>query len=169
MRNSRFRSRTRSAKRTLQFDAYDESQYVLNTEEQILRAITVRAPLPEILNEICRVLDYQIGNVVSFIALPGDDSGELATIAMKAGLYGLSPFYSGGLTFWDDEHLGSLEMYSSEPQRPTTDELALIERAKWLAAVAIIRDSEGGNRTEGIFPENPRLRKDPQPRPAYLN
>jgi hypothetical protein len=168
---SKDRSRTPSKSRKLvsQFDAYDECQYVLNTEEQILRAITVRAPLADILNEISRVLDCQIGNVVSLIALPGDDAGELTAIAMKAELYGLSPFYSEGITFWDDKLLGSLEMYSSEPQCPTTDELALIGRAKWLAAIAIIRDTETGNQTKGIFPENPRLRENPQPRPAFLN
>jgi hypothetical protein len=62
----------------------DKIQYLLRAEEQLLHAISSHASLPKVLNEICSALDFQIGNMVSLITLPGDDPSDLAAIAMNA-------------------------------------------------------------------------------------
>jgi len=67
-----------------QFD--DKIEYLLSAEEQLLQSISIRGPLPKVLNRICSALDCQIGNVVSLISLPTDDASELAEIAMNATL-----------------------------------------------------------------------------------
>jgi len=63
-------------------------QYLLRAEEQILQSISARVPIQEILDEICRALDCQIGNMVSIISLPEDNVGEFAAIVVKAALCG---------------------------------------------------------------------------------
>jgi hypothetical protein len=122
-----------------------KTQYLLRAEEQLLQSISSHASLPKVLNEICSALDFQIGNVVSLITLPGDDAGELAAIAMNAARFGLHTFCSEGLGAENDELLGFLEMYCSFPRNPTTEEAQLIERAKCLAAIAIKRHNEASH------------------------
>jgi hypothetical protein len=51
--------------------ADEKAQYASSLEEHVLRSISARAPLPKVLNEICSVLDCQIGNVVSLISFRG--------------------------------------------------------------------------------------------------
>ena len=137
-----FGSRERSQKRTVPRHFEDKIQYLLAAEEQLLQSISTRAPLPELLNGICSALDCQIGNVVSLISLPGDDSSELASIAINAAHFGLYTFCSEGVVAENDEVIGSLEMYSSVPRSPSASEFQLIERAKCLAAIAIKLDYE---------------------------
>jgi hypothetical protein len=131
-------------------------QYLLRAEEQLLQSISSHASLPKVLNEICSALDFQIGNVVSLITLPGDDPSDLAAIAMNAAHFGLHTFCSEGVAAENDELLGFLEMYCSVPRNPTAEEVQLIERAKCLAAIAIKRyneaihqDSGGGRGNQG--------------------
>jgi hypothetical protein len=116
---------------------------LLRAEEQVLRSIANQVELREILDEICRALDIQIGDVVSFIALPGDPA-ELATVVMKATLYGLSTFCSENVVAENKGLLGTLEMYCSGPRSPSAGEQQLIAGAKRLAALAITRDMETG-------------------------
>jgi len=123
-----------------------KTQYLLRAEEQLLQSISSHASLPKVLNEICSALDFQIGNVVSLITLPGDDRGELTGIAMNAAHFGLHTFCSEGVAAENDELLGFLEMYSGVPREPTGEEAQLIERAKCLAMIAIKREDEAGHR-----------------------
>jgi hypothetical protein len=120
----------------------EKVQYTSSLEEHVLRSISSRAPLPKVLNEICSVLDCQIGNVVSLISLPWDDAGELEAIAKNAALFGLYTFFSEGVFDQSDELLGFLEMYSSVARSPNASELRSIERAMCLASVAIKRHNE---------------------------
>src|SRR5271169_5071157 len=129
-------------KRKEQDSSDDKTPYILRSEEQLMQSITNRAPLPKILNEICGALDFQIGNVVSLISLPGDDAGELAAIAMNAALFGLHTFCSDGIIAENQELLGFLEMYSGAARCPSADEVQVIERAKCMAAIAIARHNE---------------------------
>jgi hypothetical protein len=117
----------------------EEVQYTLSSEEQVLRSISSRVPLPKVLNEICSVLDCQIGNVVSLISLPGDDLSDLPAIAKTFGLYS---FCSEGLVDEDGVPVGLLAMYCSVARSPNVSEFQLIERVKCLAAIAIKRLSE---------------------------
>ncbi len=117
-------------------------QYLLEAEEQILRSIAARAPVPRILNEICTALDCQIGNMVSLISLPEDDIADTTEIARNAALFGLYIFFSGGIFGASGGEIGSLEMYCCTARDPSYHELQWIERAACLAAIAIECDSK---------------------------
>jgi hypothetical protein len=139
-----FGSRGRSQQRKTRRNDGERIQYLLSAEEQLPQSISARASLPEILNGICSALDRQIGNAISLISLPGDDASELAAIAMNAALFGLHTLCSECIVAENDELLGSLEMYCTDPRSPSASELQLIERAKCLAAIAIRLDKEAG-------------------------
>lgn len=123
----------------------EKSQFLLRAEEEILQSISCRASLPELLNRICSALDCQIGNVVSLISLPQDDSSKRAAIAKSAALFGLHAFFSEDIVAENDELLGSLAMYSCVLCIPSLAEIQLIERARRLAAIAIERYNEAGH------------------------
>jgi hypothetical protein len=139
----------------------EKVQYTSSLEEHVLQSISARAPLPKVLNEICSVLDCQIGNVVSLVSLPGDDAGDLEAIARNAALFGLYTFCSEGVFAESDELLGFLEMYSSVARSPNASEFQLIERAMCLAAIAIKRHNEasaqGNCEPRGTMPVRGRL------------
>ncbi len=120
-------------------------QYLLEAEGQILRSIAVRAPVPQILNEICTALDRQIGNVVSLISLPEDDVADTAELARNAALFGLHIFFSGGIFGEGGGEIGSLEMYCCTARDPFFPELQLIARAVCLAAIALECCSKAGH------------------------
>jgi hypothetical protein len=119
-----------------------EIEHLLRTEEQILLSISGRAPLPKILHKICDALNLEMGNLISFFALPGDQETDLAAIASSAELFGLYKFCSEDVVDGNGELLGSLEMYCSDPRSPLLSDAPLIERAACLAAVAIKRHNE---------------------------
>ncbi len=144
-----FGAGARSQKRNALGGLDDKIQYLLRTEEQLLQSISSHASLPKVLNEICSALDFQIGNVVSLITLPGDDPSDLAAIAMNAARFGLHTFCSEDVAVESDELLGFLEMYCSVPRDPTAEEVQLIERAKCLAAIAIKRHNEASHQDNG--------------------
>ncbi len=142
---------------------------MLRAEEQILQSISTGAPLPKVLGGICAALDCQIGSVVSFISLPKDDAGELATIARNAQLFDLYAFCSEGVFAENDDLLGTLEMYCCVSRNPSASELQLIERAKFLAAIAIQRDKESGHPANGRIPENLWSEGNPHTGWVYVN
>jgi hypothetical protein len=119
-----------------------EIQYLLGAEEQLLQSISGRAPLPQILHKICDALDSEIGNMISLFSLPNDDATGLAGIARSATLFGLYNFCSADVVSGNGELLGSLHMYCSAPRHPRHSDVPLIERATYLAAVAIKRHNE---------------------------
>jgi hypothetical protein len=162
-------SGTAPQKRNAHRSLDDKIQYLLRAEEQLLQAISSHASLPKVLNEICSALDFQIGNVVSLITLPGDDPSDLAAIAMNAAHFGLHTFCSEGIAAENDEVLGFLEMYSSVPREPTAEEVQLIERAKCLAAIAIKRHNEASHQDNGGERTNPAAPKRVLEWPASRN
>jgi hypothetical protein len=164
-----FGTREPARKRAAPVVVEDKIQYLLGAEEQLLQAISSHAPLPEILNGICSALDCQIGNVVSLIALPGDDASDLVAIAMNAAQFGLHTFYSESVVAENGELLGALEMYGSEPRSPTADECPLIERARCLAALAIKLDRQAGQEDNRGEAEDRPSRCDVLEMPASLN
>ena len=145
------------------------SRFLLRAERQILRAISVRAPLPELLNRICSALDCQIGNVVSLISLPEDHATELAAVVGNAKLFGLYTFCSTGVLDENHESLGSLETYSCLPRRPNLEEFQLIERATRLAAIAIGVHKDVKRHDPGEIRSKPSLPVHVPGRPAYIN
>ena len=129
-------------------------QYFLTTEEQILQAISARAPISRILNDICNALDCQIGNMVSLISMPDENASSAAEVSRSAALFGLHIFFSAVIWAESGKLLGSLEMYGCVSRNPSAREFQLIERAVCLAAAAIKRHQEtgdGGNcRIDGV-------------------
>jgi hypothetical protein len=158
-----------SQERKARGNSDDKIQYLWKPEERLLQLISNRTPLPKILNEICSALDCQIGNVVSLISLPGDDSGELATIAMNATLFGLHTFCSEKIVAGNEELLGFLEMYSGLPRCPSRDEAQFIERAKCLASIAIKLHNEARRQGRSVARGNRPVRGNVSEWPASLN
>jgi hypothetical protein len=144
MNENEFDPQARSRKGKGRRSFGDAGMYLLRGEEQLIQSISIRAPLPQILNEICNALDFQISDVVSIVSLQAGDESELAEIAMNAALFGLHTFCSEEVFDEDGEALGSLEMYSCVLRNPSAGEVQLIERAKCLAAIAIKRHNESG-------------------------
>jgi len=132
--------------RELHGDSEGRIQFSSSAEQQLLQSISNYAPLPKILNEICIALDCQISNVVSLISLPENEPGELATIAQSATRFGLYTLCSEEVVAENNEPLGSLEIYCSIRRNPSAGERQLIERAKCLAAIAIKRHKDAGQR-----------------------
>jgi GAF domain-containing protein len=108
-------------------------------EKNILDLISMGAPLPEVLHNVCTAIDLQIGNIVSVVLLPDDPECDFKTIARGALQFGLRLYWSADIPFRDDRVLGSFEMYCCVPRTPTASELKLIQRATYLAALAIRR------------------------------
>jgi len=121
----------------------DEIPYLLRAEGDLLQAISGRAPLPQVLTRICEALDSELGNMISIFSLPDDDAPGLDAIAKSATLFRLYKFCSVGVVDGNGEQLGTLEMYCSVARRPHAGEAQLIERATWLAAIAIERQRSG--------------------------
>ena len=111
----------------------------LRGEKNILDLISTGVALPEVLNNLCTAIDLQIGNIVSVVLLPDDAERDFKTIARGALQFGLCLYWSADIPFRDQGVLGSLEMYCCVPRTPTAWELKLIQRATYLAALAIRR------------------------------
>jgi len=160
------RSRDRLQKPGPHCNSEGTIQYLLIAEKQILHSISTRAPLPQILNNVCSALDCQVGNVVSLISLQDDDASDLASIARDAKIFGLHIFHSARVVAENGEALGSLEMYCCFRRSPSRREIQWIERAMCLAAIAIHRNNERNKEVhEGAdhhntccFPENRPVR-----------
>jgi hypothetical protein len=144
--------------RKTDYDADKQVHCVSSLEERVLQSISAGAPLPKVLNEICSILDCQIGNVVSLISLPSDDAGDLEAIARNAVLFGLYTFCSEGVFGERNELLGFLEMYCSVARTPSASELPMIERARSLAAIAIKRHNEASIQGHGGLQDAARAR-----------
>jgi GAF domain-containing protein len=125
-----------------------KKQMDLLGEKNILDLISMGAPLPEVLNNVCTAIDLQIGNIVSVVLLPDDPECDFKSIARGALQFGLRLYWSADIPFRDDRVLGSFEMYCCVPRTPTAAELKLIQRATNLAALAIRRyhgDDDSGS------------------------
>jgi len=142
MNDNRVKHRFPAKKRRIQDVSGGKLQDLTASEEQVLHSISTGAPLPVVLNEICVGLDYPLGGMVSLISLFEDASTRTSEIAGNATQFGLSPFYSATILSDQDEPLGFLDMYSGSPRKPSPVEMQLIERAIWLAAIAIQLDME---------------------------
>ncbi|MGH9574306.1 MAG: GGDEF domain-containing protein, partial [Candidatus Acidiferrales bacterium] len=125
----------------------EQCRYVLKTEKKILQAISAGASVPEILTEICAALDCQIGNTVSLISTYASRAVSATAIAGTAARFGLRVFSSAKILGEGGQEVGSLEVYCCVSRAPYADEVRLMERARYLAALAIEREN-GTNRRE---------------------
>src|SRR5260221_8473641 len=94
MADSNFSSRDRSQEQGLQRNSGRDIQNLLRREEQLLQAISARAPLSEVLHKICDAPDSELNNMMYVIALLNDDAGRLAAITKSAIVFGLHNFRS---------------------------------------------------------------------------
>jgi|SRR5580692_9905239 GAF domain-containing protein len=133
--------RTKWANKQSPFDGRGTAKKwtALQGEKNILTLIARGAPLPEVLNNLCTAIDLQIGNIVSVVLLPDDTERSFETVARGALQFGLRLYWSADIPFHDQGVLGSFEMYCCVPRTPTAFELKLIQRATYLAALAIRR------------------------------
>jgi hypothetical protein len=111
-------------------------------ERHILELISLGAPIPGILNKLCAAIDCQIGNVVSLVLLPDGQENHFCSVTQSAARMGLHAFSFADILSRDKALLGTLEIYSCEPRRPTSDEYQLIERVVHLAAIALQRHDD---------------------------
>ena len=169
MKQYDFGSRHRPQKPKTHLNHDEKTQYLLSAEEQLLQSISARAPLAQVLNKICSVLDCDIGNVVSLISFPEDDATDLAAIAANAKHFGLYTFCSAGVLAENDELLGSLEMYCCVARSPSSEEFQLIQRAACLAAIAIKRDEETRGDDSGRSQGHRSIRRYGLEPPAFIN
>lgn len=135
MNKSSSRTGDKSQKRKLNPNLNDKFKYLSRFERHPLK-------VQGVLDGICNALDCQIGNVVSFISLEGNEVNGPSAIAINPELFGLYSFCSEALVAENDEMLGSLEMYCCVPRHPSAREIQKIGRAACLAAIAIQFDTE---------------------------
>jgi len=114
MADSNFSSRDRSQEQGCSVILEGHSVFV-EREEQLLQAISARAPLAEVLHKICDALDSEIGNMMSVIALLNDDAPAWRRFQEREP-FRLAQFCSANVVGGNDESLGSLEMYCSVPR-----------------------------------------------------
>jgi GAF domain-containing protein len=137
MREDQHRTKLASRQSPLDGRGTAKKRTDLPGEKNILDLISMGAPLPEVLNNVCTAIDLQIGNIVSVVLLPEDTERDFKTITRGALQFGLRLYWSADIPFGDQGVLGSFEMYCCVPRTPTAFELKLIERATHLAALAI--------------------------------
>lgn len=109
----------------------------MKAEENILQAISARAPVPETLDEICTALDCQVGNTVSLISTSTGGDTSAARAERTAARFGMHLFSSAQIIGDVGEKLGSLQTYSRDSRTPSADEFQSIEPALHLAGLAI--------------------------------
>jgi hypothetical protein len=112
-------------------------------ERQILELISLAAPLPDILNKLCMMIDIRIGDVVSIVSLPDASENRFYSMTPSALQVGLEVFSSSAILSPDRIFLGMLEIFGCDLRRPTILENNLINRVSYLAALALqSRDPE---------------------------
>jgi hypothetical protein len=111
-------------------------------ERQILELISLGAPLPGILNRLCIMLDVRIGNVVSNASLPHGDENHFCSLTRSAMQVGLHVFSSTAIVSRAHTLLGTLELYTCDPRRPTALEYQLLKRVVHLAAITMQRHED---------------------------
>jgi hypothetical protein len=147
----------------------DNKSSPFTEERRILELIALGEPLAGTLNQLCAMIDVQIGNVVSLVSLPDQDKSHARIIAQSAMQFGLHVFSSTTILSPDKSLLGTLQIYSCDQRRPTAHEAQLIERVIHLAAVALQRhrDEEDSDRSLGSW--RSAIRRSPPERPPFVN
>ena len=115
----------------------DHRRSSLVGERQIVDLINLGAPIPGILNKLCMMIDVRIGNVVSVVSLPEADENHNWSMTRSALQVGLEVFSSSAILASDATYLGTLEIFSCDPRRPTLLEYQLINRVAYLASLAL--------------------------------
>jgi hypothetical protein len=115
----------------------ETTQTLQFSEGHLLELISTGAALSDVLDRICTALDVQMGNAMSLVLFLDDDEHFTHTMAQNAAECGLSLFSCTAILSPSDELLGTFEIYSCFPRGPTRNENMLIERATYLATLAI--------------------------------
>lgn len=127
----------RAGKRLSHQDRVSVVRSPLVWERLILELISVRAPLADILGTLCTAMDIQIGSTVSLVLVSHQQERDVDAIARCPEEVGLHTFWSAAILSRGDDLLGTLEILCCAPRVPTANEVLVIERVTYLAAVAI--------------------------------
>src|ERR1700679_325625 len=133
------RSKRSPAKFQLHRPSTDHRRCQVVGERQILELISLAAPLPDILNKLCMMIDIRIGDVVSIVSLPDAAENHFCSMTDSALQLGLESFSSSAILSPDRVFLGMLEIFGCDLRRPTIPENNLINRVPYLAALALQR------------------------------
>jgi hypothetical protein len=133
------RSKRSATEFRLRRPSTDRRRCPLVGESQILELISLAAPLPDILNKLCMMIDIGIGDVVSIVSLPDSAENHFSSVADSALQVGLEMFSSSAILSPDRVFLGMLEIFGCDLRRPTIPENNLINRVTYLAALALRR------------------------------
>ena len=162
------RSKRAPAEFYLHRQSGDNRRYQVVGERQVLELISLGAPLPDILNKLCTIIDVRIGDVVSMVSLPDEAENHFCSITHSALQVGLEIFSSSAILSSDQLFLGMLDIFGYDLRRPTTLEYYLIDRVTYLAALALQRhDSEDRLERLAVKP-NGRL-PGPLEKPPFIN
>jgi hypothetical protein len=137
-------------------------------ESQILELIALAAPLPDILNKLCMMIDIRIGDVVSIVSLPEAAENHFCSMTDSALQVGLEIFSSSAILSPDRVFLGMLEIFGCELRRPTIVENNLIDRVTYLVALALqSQDLEARLNRPAMKPKGRVL--GPPEKPPFVN
>jgi hypothetical protein len=137
-------------------------------ERQILELISLAAPLSDILNKLCMMIDIRIGDVVSIVSLPDAAENHFCSMRDSALQMGLEIFSCSVILSPDRVFLGMLEIFGCNLRRPTILENNLIDRVTYLAALALQSpDPEDRLDRTAMKPKGWLL--GPQEKPPFIN
>jgi hypothetical protein len=137
--NEQLRSKRPPAEFHLHRQFGDNRRYQVVGERQVFGLISLGAPLPDILNKLCTIIDVRIGDVVSTVSLPYEAENHFCSMTDRALQLGLKIFSSSAILSPDRVFLGVLEIFGCDLRRPTVPENNLIDRVTYLAALALQR------------------------------
>jgi diguanylate cyclase (GGDEF)-like protein/PAS domain S-box-containing protein len=118
-------------------DAARKSQLLVSDQARVLEAIATGAPLEEILEELCHVVERHVSGVHCSIQRLDDDGSAVhhGSVTAQAERCWLTPILSSV----DRRKLGSFSVSYDEPREPDAEHKEVVELAQDLAAIAIER------------------------------
>ena len=138
-------------------------------ERQIVELISLGAPLPGILNQLCDAIDSQIGNIVSLVLLPNGQEYDLFSITQAATQFGLNVFSSSSILSGDNSLLGTFQIYCCDQRLPNPHEVQLIARVIRIAAIAFQRHEGAGESPKNYRRVRSETRGSATEKPPFIN
>lgn len=114
-----------------------KSQQLVSDQARVLEAIATGAPLDNILEELCRVVELHVSGVHCSIQALDEDGNTIhhGSVTAQAERCWLTPIVSSV----DHRKLGTFSVSYDEPREPAADHKEVVELAQDLAAIAIER------------------------------
>lgn len=162
------RSKRTPAEFHLHRQSGENRRYQVVGERQVLELISLGAPLPDILNKLCTIIDVRIGDVISMVSLPDEAENHFCSLTHSALRVGLEIFSSSAILSPDQRFLGMVDIFGYDLRRPTMLEYHLIDRVTYLAALALQRHHSEDRLERLAVKPNGRL-AGPLEKPPFIN